>query len=297
MSLDGTDFQSIGSFDLTATSSQYTKYTFSLNDTSLGNVSGKTGYIRFELTHPGTGIQLGIDRVYIDNVRLLGVGLPLQTESAAVTTGNAPIQIAQTGITSLIETARLQWQGLVQVPEGSVGVALRQVGVTATDLLLDKGTGTSLEHTEKYGDTRGSEGGFNDQFFLANTNAILSLGALDQQSAHDKARVNGDLSPASDSHPIQSELNTILSQQETSASGTSVVDPNSSFQANVHPDGTVVNDSTVSVPHFNVGFDFSTPSGERAATDFEFLNTLINSPASHACPPKVDTEPLPYAPS
>lgn len=111
ISLDGVDFQSIGSFDLTATLSLYSPHTFSLNNTSLGNMSGKMGYIRFELTYPGTGLQVGMNRVYIDNVRLVGVGLPLQTESAGVTTSNAPIQIAQTGITSLIETARPQWQG------------------------------------------------------------------------------------------------------------------------------------------------------------------------------------------
>jgi hypothetical protein len=162
--------------------------------------------------------------------------------------------------------------GLVQVLEGSGGVARGQIGITATDFSLDKVSGTWTRDSEKNGNARGNEGSFNDQLFLANTNAILSLGTLDQQSAHDKAWINGDLSLASDSHPIQSELNTALSQQETSASGTSVVDENSSFQANVYPDGPMISDGTVNVANLNVGFDLSTPGGERAATDFEFLN-------------------------
>lgn len=141
-------------------------------------MSGKTGYIRFELTHPGAGIQFGIDRVYIDDVRLLGVGLPLQTESVGVTTSNAPIQLAQTDITSLIETARLQWQGLVQVPEGSVDVALRQVGVTAPNFSLDKVAGTDAQEAQNAWNTRSSEGGFNNQFFITDSLTSLAVDVL-----------------------------------------------------------------------------------------------------------------------
>ena len=174
----------------------------SLNNTSLGNVSGKTGYIRFELTHPGAGIQLGVDRVYIDDVRLLGVGLPLQTESMGVTTSHASPQVAQAGITLLIEAARLQWEGLVQAPEGIGGTTLGLVGITATDLSLENGTGTSLEYSETYRDARGSEGGFNDQLFSTNTNFLVALNSQEQQPASDEIGLNSNAPFTSDSHTV-----------------------------------------------------------------------------------------------
>jgi len=55
---------------------------------------------------------------------LRGVGLPLQAESTGVTTGDVFPQVVQAAdIISSFETARLQWEGLVQVPDGNVGVA------------------------------------------------------------------------------------------------------------------------------------------------------------------------------
>jgi hypothetical protein len=131
-----------------------------------------------------------------------------------------------------------------------------QLGVTATDLSFDTGS------SEKNGDARGGEGGFNDQLFLTNTNAILSIGSLDQQSTRDKVWLNSDFSLASDSHPIQTKPNTALTRGESSGTGTSIVDENISFQADVHPDGSMISDGIVNVPNFNIGFDFSTPGGE-----------------------------------
>ena len=147
-----------------------------------------------------------------------------------------------------------------------------QIGITATDFSLDKVSGTRTGDSEKNGDARGGEGSFNDQLFLANTYAILSFGPLDQQPTFDEAWINSNLSLASDSHAVKADPNTILSERESSSSGSSIVDKDIAFQTGVHPDGPMINDGTVSVPNFNVGFDFSTPSGERAATDFEFLN-------------------------
>jgi hypothetical protein len=80
----------------------------------------------------------------------------------------------------LIETARLQWEGLVNVPDGSAGIALGQVGVTATDLSLDKGS------SEKNRDARGSEGGFYDQLFSPNTNLLMALNSQEQQPTSDE---------------------------------------------------------------------------------------------------------------
>ena len=279
ISLNGTDFQPIGWFDLTATSSLYSPHTFSLNNTSLGNMSGKMGYIRFELTHPGAGIQLGIDRVYIDNVRLLGVGLPLQTESAGVITSNAPIQMAQTGITSLIETARLQWQGLVQVPEGSVGIARGQVGITATDLSLDKIAGTRTGDSEKNGDTRSREGGFNDQLFITDSRTSLAVDVIfDQEAGTIGAGVtanqlgfDNNASLTSHSHAIDSQPDAGL-PDKSSGVVVGIVNKSASVETNIVVDESAVGDSAIGVAHFNVGFNAAVPGSEGTVTKFDVLN-------------------------
>ena len=272
ISLDGDNFQSIGSFDLTSTSSQYAPHTFALNNTLLGNVSGKMGYIRFELTHPGAGSQSGIDRVYIDNVRLLGVGLPLQTESVGVMTSNASPQVAQADITSLIETARLQWQGLVKAPDGIVGVALGQVGITATDFSLDKVAGTRTGDSEKNGDTRSSEGSFNDQLFFTNANTVIILASMDQQSTSNKIGLNDNAPFTSDSHTVNSRQNASLSEGESTSFLASVVNENGSMEAGVDEHGSTIGDCPIGIADFNISADLSAPSGKRATVEFDLLN-------------------------
>jgi hypothetical protein len=161
---------------------------------------------------------------------------------------------------------------LVQVPNGIAGVTLGQVGVTTPDLSFQNVADIDMESSEQNRNAGSSEDGFNNQLLLADTTAILSIGSLDQQPTMDKFRLNGDETFASDGHAVKAEPNTILSEREPSTLGTSVVDPNISFQANVHPDGTAINDSTISVPHFNIGFDFSTPGSDGATADLEFLD-------------------------
>ena len=272
ISLNGTNFQPIGSFDLTATSSLYSPHTFSLNNTSLGNMSGKTGYIRFELTHPGTGLQLGIDRVYIDDVRLLGVGLPLQAESTGVTTSNASPQVAQASITSLIEIARSQWEGLVKAPEGVGETALGLVGITATDLALDKGAGASLKYSEADRDTRGSESGFNDQLFLANTNTVFTLGTVDQQPITDKFAFNGNASFASDRHTVDTEPDARLGEGESTVFLSSVVNENIAPEPNVHEHWTTVGDRPICIADLNGSSDLPAPGGEGTVAELDVLD-------------------------
>ena len=210
ISLDGTNFESIGSFDLTATSSTYSTHTFSLNTTPLGNISGKMGYIRFELTHPGGGLQIGVDRVYIDNVRLLGVGLPLQAESGSGLTNDASTQITQMEISLLIGAAQSQWQGLIQTPNGIAGVTLGQVGVTTPDLSFQNVADIDMESSEQNRNAGSSEGGFNDQFFFTNTNVLIGSASLDQQPTTDEIAFNGYAPFTSNSHAIQAQPDTGL---------------------------------------------------------------------------------------
>ena len=71
------------------------------------------------------------------------------------------------------------------MPDGSAGIALGQVGITATDLSLDKVPGTKPEDTEKTWFTRGSKGGFNGQLLVTNTSAALAMDVFLDQSTGD----------------------------------------------------------------------------------------------------------------
>ena len=218
------------------------------------------------------GPQFGIDRVYIDDVRLLGVGLPLQTESTGVTTSNASAQVAQASITSLLETARLQWQGLVQVPEGISGVALGQVGITASNLPLDKVPGTKLKEAENVWDASISKRSLNDQLFLTNANTVFALRSVDQQPATDESGLNSDASLTSDRHTIDTEPDAGLTERESTSLVRSVVNEDGSTEATVNEHGSAIGDRPISIFDFDVSADLPTPGGERAITELNVLN-------------------------
>ena len=151
---------------------------------------------------------------------LLGVGLPLQAESGSGLTNDASTQITQMEISSLIGAAQSQWQGLIQASNGIAGVMLGQVGVTTPDLSFQNVADIDMESSEQNRNAGSSAGGFNNQLLLADTNAILSIGSLDQQSTMDKFRLNGDATFASDSHAVEAKLDTSLTKRESSSTGT-----------------------------------------------------------------------------
>jgi hypothetical protein len=152
------------------------------------------------------------------------------------------------------------------VPDGGAGIALGQVGVTATDLSLDTGP------SEKNRDARGSEGGFNDQLFLANTNTVFALGTVDQQPITDKLAFNGNASFASDRHTIDSEPDARLSKGESSRLLGSVVNENRTYKATVDEHRSAIGDRPIGVSNVDVSADPSTPSGERAITELDILD-------------------------
>jgi len=271
ISLDGKNFQPIGFFDLTATSSQYSTHTFSLNNTSLGNMAGKMGYIRFELTHPSGGTQAGIDRVYLDNVRLLGVGLALQTESAAVPTSIAPIPIAQADLTSLIETARAAWQGLiVEAPNGVAGVTFGQVGVTAPDLSLEKVAGAWTGDAEQYGNTGSGESGVYNQLLFKHSNIFMGPTSCHQQSTDDEFGINRNASFPADGHAVEANPYAVLVAKNASFLE-GVVDEGGADEATVIEHGAAIYESAIDVANLDIGANLSAPGGEGAASELEIL--------------------------
>ena len=273
VSLDGTNFQSIGSFDVTATSSQYTTHTFLLNTTSLGNVVGKMGYIRFELTHPGGGLQVGTDRVYIDNVRLLGVGLPIQTEASNTTTNNPPIPIGQMALTTLTDAARSQWQGLVEAPNGIGGSTLGDVGITAPDFLRQDSIGTSTEDKETNRNAGSGEGRLDNQLLLTHPNTFFAeKPSSNQQPALNEFGLNGNSAFASNRHAVDTGPDAGLTEVENAGFLNGIVDEGRSAKAKVKEYRTSINESTIGVVNFDINTDLPTPGGQGAAADFEVFN-------------------------
>jgi len=158
------------------------------------------------------------------------------------------------------------------VPEGSVGVALGQVGITATDFSLDKVSGTRTRDSEKNGDTRSREGSFNDQLLFPNTNFLMALNSQEQQPTSDELRLNGNTSLASDCHAIDSQPDTGLAEGESASVLGSVVNENISIKTNVDKHGSTIGDSSIGVADFDVSADLPTPGGERAIAELDVFN-------------------------
>jgi hypothetical protein len=158
------------------------------------------------------------------------------------------------------------------VPDGSAGVALGLVGVTATDLSFQNVSGTNREYSEKNRDTRSSEGGFNDQLFFTNTNTVLALASMHQQSTTDELGLDSDSSLASNSHSIQAQPDTDLTDGESASLFGSVVNEDRSMEATVNEHGPMISDRAIGVADFDISADLSAPGGERTITELNVFN-------------------------
>jgi hypothetical protein len=158
------------------------------------------------------------------------------------------------------------------MPDGSVGVALGQIGITATDFSLDKGTGTSLKYSEADRDTRGSEGGFNDQLLSSNANFLMALNSQEQQPTGNELGLNGNAPLAANRHAIDSQPDTGLTEGESAGFLSSVVNESRTTEATVNEHGSVIGDRAIGVADFDVSSDLSTPGSERAIAELNIFN-------------------------
>ena len=158
------------------------------------------------------------------------------------------------------------------MPNGSAGNTFGLLGITATDLSLDKGTGTSLEYSETYRDTRGSEGGFNDQLSFTNTDMILAPGSVDQQSTTDELGLNGNAPLAANRHAIDSQSDTGLAEGARAGFLGSGVNENIPMKTNIGKHGSTIGDSGIGVADFDVSSDLPAPGGERAIAELDVFN-------------------------
>lgn len=162
--------------------------------------------------------------------------------------------------------------GLVQVPNGSAGVALGQVGVATTDFAIDQITADrgQVNRSQQDGDTRGGEGGFNDQLLVTNTNTFLVPGSLNQQSTTHEAGLDSDSSLASNSHAIDSQSDTLVDKPTRLFGG--IENKDAGQKANIIIDGSTIDDRAIGVADFDVSSDLPAPGGERTITKLYVLN-------------------------
>jgi len=162
--------------------------------------------------------------------------------------------------------------GLVQVPNGSAGVALGQVGVATTDFAIDQITADrgQVNCSQQDGDARGSEGGLNHQLFFTNTKTFLVPGSLNQQYATHKIRLDNDLSLASNSHAIDSESDTLVDKPTRLFGG--IENKDAAVEANIIIDRSTIGDSAIGVADFDVSSNLPAPGGERTITELNVFN-------------------------
>jgi len=162
--------------------------------------------------------------------------------------------------------------GLVQVPDGSVGVALGQVGITATDFSLDKVSGTRTGDSEKNGDAKSREDSFNDQLFFTNINILIGPASLDQQPTSDELGLNGNAPFTSNSHAIQAQPDTGLTDGESASVFGSIVNEYRSMEATVDEHRSTIGDRPIGIADFNVSADLSAPGVEGTIAKLNVFN-------------------------
>ena len=152
-----------------------------------------------------------------------------------------------------------------------LGEWLGQVGITTTDLSLDKVSGTRTGDSEKNGNARSSEGSFNNQLFFTNTNILVSPASLDQQSTADEFRLNGNATFASDRHTVEAKPDAGLTDKSPGIfSG--IENEGAPVEAHIIIDGSTIGDRPIGITDFNVSTDLPAPSGESTITELQVLN-------------------------
>lgn len=138
------------------------------------------------------------------------------------------------------------------MPEGSGGVALGQIGITAPNLSLDKVAGTNAQEAQNAWDTRSRERGFNDQLFITDSRTSLAVDVLfDQEAgstgmviATDQLGFNNKASLAANRHAIDSQSDTGL-PNKSAGLVVGIEDEGTAQKTNIIVDGAAIGDSAV----------------------------------------------------
>jgi len=255
------------------------------------NLRGKVGTLEFGLMNTEPGQISGTVRAQLDDialvpqpgVRISGPGAPLTAQSeSAVGAHTTPFSVENLG--ALIVAATTHWSGLgvssaVEMPEGGLGINLRSIGVSATNLSVNQISAFEVQGSEDNRDTGFSEGGINNQSFSPDPDLIQNYvgktaGTLwiAQETRTDQTGVNRNTSLPSDPHSIKAQSDSILASGKIVAVVKQVGDTNWVKGAFVKESWSAEKDSAIGIPHFNIGGDLPSPSGNGTLADLKIFN-------------------------
>lgn len=267
--------EALGSFQVTETSGQYTKYSFSLDNTAFGNVAGKIMQIEFELVYSGqAGPQSGVDKVWLDDIRLVGAGQPLRAESPAPQTHSAQ-EVTSTGLTSLIDAARSGWESLIETPDRVGGTTLRSLLVPA-DHFSSPGKDLPDKHLHSSGNAGLGKGCFDEQLFLANRGALALVPGTDEVATvsiglpADEFSLDRHAPFAADGHAVQAQSDPSLRNNQVPF----IIDAGVRHggEALIVKDGATEDQGAIGVSNFQVSLDAAVPSSQRTIPDLQIFN-------------------------
>ena len=170
------------------------------------------------------------------------------------------------------------WLGVVETPDGSVGISLGAVVASTANL---------PEHSGVNGNTGSSEGSFNNQSFFANSTSVLherafnvGLGGVGATLSTDQVWGDGNPPFATNGHSVDTEHDTDLLQGQQTAFLDVVVERNGTHHSPIEERGAFVDGSAIPEADIEIGGNFATPNSEWAIPNFDFfqLKDLASRP-------------------
>ncbi|MDH5640473.1 MAG: M10 family metallopeptidase domain-containing protein, partial [Nitrospira sp.] len=239
---------------------------------------GQTGELIFRLSVPASqpAYVSGKAKVWLDNVTVLSTQA-LATETPVQALVEQPVASASDSLESLTEAARLWWTGSVQLPDGIIGLSLGSLGTPATHF-IGSCPGSNGGDQNDLWNTGFREGGFNDEGFLADPEAILRQWAggigidFAGSTANQQRVLNGKSSAPADCHSIQTHDDSSLANGQHSPFTplvSSIVNESVPCESNIVENIPLVDHCAIEISNFDNGVNSSTPDGEGTVSNLE----------------------------
>jgi hypothetical protein len=237
-------------------------------------VAGKTGTLIFELSYEGqTGTQSNIDKIWIDDIRLLS-SLPLQAEQHQSNKENVG-SLSTLELDAAASAANAWWVNLVEAPNG---VATGNLGalLVSTNNLAGISEQIQNEHHQSGGNAGLGEGSFDNDSVLSDVSGFPKIAWANEVTpvgcipSADELFTNSDTSLATDGHAVEAQSDTLLGAGQ----GNIVIDAGVRHvnETSIVEGVAFVDESAISVADFDVRFYATLPSGEGTGADLQVLD-------------------------
>jgi len=165
---------------------------------------------------------------------------------------------------------------LVQVPDGSVGGESRQIGIAAASSVMEQVSAIHVEGTEAQRDAGFGQSSLDEQLFFTDLRSIsqvaTSLGAcIHWDSLADHAPVNNELPSATNSHTVQSQLNSTIVGSDEIPTSDVVLDAGNVTKSNISIDGTLIDQRAIGIANSQIRGELSSPSSNGASSNLDIL--------------------------